>query len=129
MKIYKNSAGETLHIIANVFEIPNRLNLTDEDDALQVSIIKTAQDNFVAPHAHTDISRTTVMSMETWIVMRGQASITLYDDTDAVIESRNIQFGDVVVTFTGGHSLFTKTDTCIIVECKNGPYINTRRNL
>ena len=56
--------------------------------------------------------------------MEGKGIVVLFDDNDKFIDMHFLRFGDVLVTFKGAHSL--KTSDILMIECKNGPFVDTK---
>ena len=117
--------GELMHVVVNVHDVRGRVELTDISSPLQVSVIETHQRKAVAPHYHEDLTRETTSSPEVWIVMSGAADVTLFDRLGRELERLRIVAGDVLLTVAGGHKL--EAEELVLVECKNGPYLDVKK--
>lgn len=110
----------TLCTIANANEVLSRLDLSREEDPLQVSIVHL--DRPVSPHRHSNIAKECKQTQECWVVLSGCASVVVFDIDDSIITELSLKEFDVLTTFHGGHSL-VPNDSVRIVEVKNGPYL------
>ena len=123
-KIYsKIKPDMLLHLINRKEDITTqRQDLSPEEEGLQVSCFLMNKDGKIRPHKHIKQLRTTYLTQETWIVIKGSIKITLYDVDDEVIKYEILRPGDCLVTFGGGHSFIALEEDTVIYECKNGPY-------
>jgi hypothetical protein len=99
-----------------------RVNLTDENQILQASIINFGRNSKVAAHSHLNTERHTFGTQEAWVILKGKAEVLLYDLDKKLITSKLISKGHVIILFDGGHALKTKSRSFAMVEIKNGPY-------
>jgi len=61
------------------------------------------------------------IAQESWVIIRGQVEVTLYDLDDEVLSSYVLNPGDISITLYGGHSYRVLEDT-LAYEFKTGPY-------
>lgn len=99
-----------------------RVNLTDENQILQASIINFGRNTTVTAHSHLDTERNTFGTQEAWVVLKGKAEVLLYDLDKKLINSKLISKGHIIILLGGGHALKTKSRSFAMVEIKNGPY-------
>lgn len=117
--------GLPLHVIFDATEIENaRAELTSVQDALSVSVVNITETKIVGPHKHEGARRVTDGSVEVWIVLDGVGLAQFYDTDGTLLLSQSLHPKMIVVTLNGGHAL--KASNLLMVEIKNGPYINTK---
>ena len=120
----KTNPGTLLHMICRGDEVTsNRAdNSTPPEQFLQASAFTMPKDKTFRPHKHLTQVRTTDITQESWIVIRGAVEATLYDLDDTVLEQVVLQAGDCSMTFKGGHNYKSLQDNTLIYEYKTGPY-------
>jgi len=117
-----------LHITYNIYdsvlldELESRDDLTDESEYLQCAAIRIPYGKSFQAHRHIRCDRTTDMTQEAWVVLKGAVAVDYYDEEDNRIGSKIIEEGGVTVTFGGGHSYESLTDDTLVYEFKSGPY-------
>jgi cupin fold WbuC family metalloprotein len=132
MRTFKSKDGSRrTHVLYNVYddaENPKeRIDLTTEADPLQASVCRVPRGRYVAPHRHANHHREHHLSQEAWVVMEGSGVVDLYDIDGTLLETIELVHGDVLVTFLGGHAL--RSDNLVMLEFKNGPYLNVKTPL
>lgn len=111
-------------ICSNTFN--PRSNLTSEDKILQAAYINLGRAKKIHPHSHFQITRTTVGTLEAWIVLKGKAIASFYDTNNQFINSVEIKKRQIIILFEGGHALEAKSRKFSMIELKNGPYIGKK---
>ena len=106
--------------------IKKRTNLSPENELLQVSIIKLDNKFSLRKHIHTKISRKTIGTQETWIVINGKIKVSFYDTDKTKICSKTLKKGDISILYRGGHTFDALEKNTIIYEIKNGPYLKDK---
>tara|TARA_Y100001938_G_scaffold141567_1_gene211551 strand:+ start:833 stop:1246 length:414 start_codon:yes stop_codon:yes gene_type:complete len=76
----------------------------------------------VGAHKHIPIDRQTLLTQESWIVVRGLIKASIYDIDDSLLQDITISSGECVTLLRGGHSLESLEDNTLFYEIKNGPY-------
>jgi hypothetical protein len=76
----------------------------------------------VGSHKHIPITRETLLTQESWIVISGRIKALIYDIDNSFLEEITISSGDCVTLLRGGHSLEVLEDNTLFYEIKNGPY-------
>ena len=71
------------------------------------------------------LERSLVGTSEVLIVRSGRCEMDVYDDDRALVTTRELVAGDVVVIFAGGHGFRMLEDTTFL-EVKQGPYTGLR---
>jgi hypothetical protein len=94
--------------------------MSPEDEFLQVSILNLMSRK-IDPHIHLTKDSMSIKVQECWILMRGNITVSLYDLDESFLIDFKLSYGDIFITFHGGHS-FTSSDDALLIEIKNGPY-------
>jgi hypothetical protein len=123
-KIYsKIKTNLLLHIINKKEDITNkRQDLSPEEEYLQVACFLVNKDKKLLSHKHLEQIRTTNITQESWLIMKGSIKITLYDINNKIIKEEILKQGDCLITFRGGHEYVVLEDDTTIYEYKTGPY-------
>jgi len=106
----------------------NRIDLSPDDEFMQVCGRIMSSGILVPPHRHTETIRNTNLTQEAWVLLRGKVKGKFYDLDDSLLCERIISSGDVVVLYRGGHSLEVLEDDTIFYEFKNGPYYGVQKD-
>ena len=99
-----------------------RINLSPENELLQVSIKNEADRNYYRPHYHLEQERITTETQESWIVIKGSIEAEIYDYDNELLSKEILGPSDCVITFRGGHSYRVLEEGTVVYEIKNGPY-------
>ena len=95
--------------------------ITEQDDALQVSISRYEEGEEVRKHAHHPSPRMVLETQEVLTVMEGWAVVSVFNDNGTRLQDVELVPGDSIVLLRGGHSLrYPRTTT--FVEVKTGPW-------
>jgi hypothetical protein len=95
--------------------------LTGDDAAFQAGFVVYPAGGSIKPHLHLPIVRTVVGTSEVLIVRQGRCIVDLYAADRALVASRELAVGDLVVCLSGGHGFRMLEDT-VLFEVKQGPY-------
>lgn len=130
MKIYSKVEKDLiLHIINKKNEIThNRVDLCNNQEYLQVACFKMDNNKTFRPHKHIKCERTTDITQESWIVVKGKVKAILYDIDDTIIHEEILEQGDCSITFRGGHNYLCMEDDSIVYEYKTGPYLGQEKD-
>ena len=104
MYIYSKKNKKLIACIYKLKNIKKRTNLSPENELLQVSVIKLDKKFTLRKHIHTKISRKTIGTQETWIVINGEIKVTFYDTDKTKICSKKLKKGDISILYRGGHA-------------------------
>ena len=99
-----------------------RTDLSPDEEIMQGSARILEKGLIVEAHKHNPISRNTTGTQEAWIIISGKIKATLYDINDEKINDIELNGGDAIIFYRGGHSLTVLEDNTIFYEFKNGPY-------
>ena len=100
----------------------DRIDLSPEEETLQVAVKSLKKGTSFKPHKHNKIRRVTDVTQESWVFLSGRVKAQFYDIDDKIILETEMSAGDCVVVFKAGHSFKVLEDNTIIYEFKNGPY-------
>ena len=99
-----------------------RTDISPDDEFLQVSGTVLSSNFKVKAHKHKYQKRTTNLTQEAWIVLKGKVKARFFDLDDKQIFETILKNGDCISIFRGGHSLEVLEDKTVFYEFKNGPY-------
>jgi len=123
--LYSNVKKDLLlHTINRYDEIVDgRIDLSPEEQYIQVSSLKMTEGKTFNPHKHIKQIRTSDICQESWVVIEGSVKATLYDIDDTIIEEVVLNKGDISITYNGGHNYTSLQDGTVVYEYKTGPYL------
>ena len=99
-----------------------RNNISPPNQFLQVSTQKLKRNDFINPHIHLKNQREIKSTQETWIILKGEVLVEIYDIDKKKIKKFILKGGDIYILFSGGHSFKVLSKETIFYEIKNGPY-------
>lgn len=113
-----------LHIVCNTADINDaRTDVVDDDEFLQLAILKLPQGKTFVPHKHIYKEVPSVaIAQESWVVLKGSVLAIFYDLNDEIIAKQVLQSGDVSITLNGGHNYEILEEDTLVLEYKTGPY-------
>ena len=112
-----------LHIINRQSEITKqRTDIVPNTEFLQLSCFELEKNKTFRPHKHIENIRTTTITQESWIIIKGKIKAILYDLDDTILEEVELMPGDCSVTLLGGHNYLSLEDGTLVYEYKTGPY-------
>ena len=95
--------------------------VTPEDWNQQVGFVVYGAGQTIARHVHRPIARAIVGTSEVLVVRSGRCEVDLYDEANALVATRELRSGDVLILVAGGHGFRMLEDT-VFLEVKQGPY-------
>jgi hypothetical protein len=132
MMIHVHSAadpGTLLLVINRGDEIGvNRADLSPDDQYLQCATKKLSKGTTFAPHRHNEIIRTTDITQEAWVFLKGRVAARFWDIDDQLIYETELGEGDAAIVFRGGHSFEVLEEGTILYEFKTGPYFGVEKD-
>ena len=99
-----------------------RNDISPDEEFIQASGRILNSDFKVKAHKHNVQMRSTSLTQEAWVVLKGKIKAKFYDLDDKLIFETILKDGDCISIFRGGHSLEVLEDKTIFYEFKNGPY-------
>lgn len=120
--------GKLLHAVCRGSSLnENRVNFTDHSEFLQIAGLRLSSGDTFRPHKHLPLDRTTSITQESWVVIRGVVIASLFDIDDSLLADVPLQAGDLSVTFYGGHT-YRCVEDALVYEFKTGPYLGVERD-
>lgn len=98
--------------------------ITPPDAKQQVGFIVYPADSTISRHIHRPLERHIRGMAETILVRCGHCQIDVYNNQHALVATRDLYVGDVVLMVGGGHGFRILEDT-VLLEIKQGPYLGT----
>jgi hypothetical protein len=95
--------------------------ITGSEAAFQAGFVVYPAGGAVAPHVHLPVVRTIVGTSELLLVRKGRCIVDIYSEDRALVASRELETGDLVLSVGGGHGFRMLEDT-VLFEVKQGPY-------
>lgn len=108
-------------IIRAEFEPTETQFMTPDDFNHQVGFIVYPRGGRVARHRHKRIERRIVGTSEVIVIRKGSCVVDLYNDDQALVATRELRQGDIIIMVSGGHGFRAIEDT-VFLEIKQGPY-------
>jgi mannose-6-phosphate isomerase-like protein (cupin superfamily) len=115
--------GEALlaYIVRNDATRPATEFFTRDDAAFQAGFVVYPAGGAVPPHVHLPVTRSVEGTSEALLVRRGRCVVDIYGEDRALVASRELGTGDLVIAVRGGHGFRMLEDT-VLLEIKQGPY-------
>jgi mannose-6-phosphate isomerase-like protein (cupin superfamily) len=108
-------------IISSRFREPGIHFFTPNDLSQQLAFMRHPAGKVIDPHVHNPVSRNVHYTQEVLFIKKGKLRVDFYDNSQAYLESRILEEGDVILLATGGHG-FEVLEEVEMVEVKQGPY-------
>ena len=120
-----------LHIIFSPTKKNQRINISPEEEFMQLCYLNLNKKNKFLPHKHfwKPNKKKKIIVQESWLLVKGSAKVLLYDLDDKFLTSKTLKPGEISITFAGGHKLDILKNNTIIYEHKNGPYEGQQKDL
>jgi hypothetical protein len=116
------AAGRTLAVIIRAQLSPsNTTFLTPPEYKQQVGFVVYPAGGVVHRHTHIPLERHIVGTSEVIVVRSGRCELDVYDDDHALVATRALEKGDIMLMVGGGHGFRMLEDT-VLLEVKQGPY-------
>tara|TARA_Y100000996_G_scaffold407427_2_gene385007 strand:+ start:125 stop:547 length:423 start_codon:yes stop_codon:yes gene_type:complete len=119
--------GEKVALFIPKIKTEERIKFfTDPEDQLQIAAFKMFKGQKIQPHLHLDNERHLNKTVEIILVQKGILTVTFHEseENDTVIESVNLEEGDVILLKSGIHGFIVNED-CRFLEFKQGPFNET----
>ncbi len=107
-----------------------RIDLSAEDQTLQISALRILQPKKFQAHYHLEKSLGDFISkaQECWVVIEGKVAVFYYDLDNSLIAKTILDPGDISYTFHGGHGYEVLESGSLIYEFKSGPYLGVEKD-
>ena len=106
----------------------HRADLSPQDQYLQCATKKLTKGTTFAPHKHNELVRTTDITQEAWVFLKGRVAARFWDIDDQLIYETELGEGDAAIVFRGGHSFEVLEEDTILYEFKTGPYYGVEKD-
>lgn len=97
--------------------------LTDNKDSIQVGIWGYDNGLKLQPHIHNEVKREVSRTQEVIFVKSGRVAAYIFDEDENLVRRIELNPGDILVLFGGGHGYEILEDNTYVLEAKNGPYL------
>ncbi len=118
--------GKDNIIIAKIIfsgDRPENLHFYSEDkDLLQVASWRYSAQKHLKAHGHKICDRPVNRTSEFIYIEKGKLKVSLYDEDNTLLQEKQLQKGDMMIIFAGGHAYDILEDDTLVIEVKNGPY-------
>jgi hypothetical protein len=121
-EIVNSHDGKPLAYLIRSGHLPDKTTfLTPNEFKQQVGYIVYPAGGVIQRHVHKPIERHLVGTSEVLIVQKGRCEIDIYDNARALVATRELCEGDIMLMVGGGHGFRMLEDT-VFLEIKQGPY-------
>jgi len=104
-------------------EWPENLQFySEEKDFLQVGTWKYNAGKHLKAHGHKICERVSNRTSEFLFVKTGRIKASFYNEEDKFITEKELNPGDILIVYSGGHAYDVLEDDTQVLEIKNGPY-------
>lgn len=116
-------AGKPLAYIIKSEAMPAKtIFLTPPEFKQQVGFVVYSTGEEIARHKHLSLKRNLIGTSEVLIVKKGRCLADIYNENDELVDTRELQNGDVLLMVNGGHG-FRMLENTVFLEIKQGPYL------
>ncbi|MDA8085692.1 MAG: hypothetical protein M0Z75_03245 [Nitrospiraceae bacterium] len=124
MRTITDGGGGRLAVLVRGSEIKKGLGFyTEEADFLQVGVwAGYERGKVLRAHNHNQAERTAGRTQEALFVMRGSLRASIYSEDDRFVAALDVNAGDILVLFAGGHGYEITGEDTFVLEVKNGPF-------
>lgn len=120
-KIYDADDRPLAYLIRGDLEPGETVFVTPPEFKQQVGFVVYPEGGEVARHQHRPLERQLVGTSEVLVVRAGRCEIDVYDNDNALVATRELRAGDIMLMVDGGHGFRMLEDT-VFLEIKQGPY-------
>lgn len=111
-------------IIQASYEPETTQFITPHSFKQQVGFVRYPAGGTIRRHSHRALDRHLIGTSEVLVLKRGRCEIDVYDDERALVATRELNAGDVMLMVGGGHG-FRMLEETLFLEIKQGPYTGT----
>jgi len=116
------SRGSVLCLLVKSGFVADRTTfLTPPDYKQQVGFVVYPAGGEIPRHLHLPLERRLVGTSEVLLVKSGRCLLDIFDDERALVATRELGPGDLMLMVGGGHGFRMLEDT-VLLEIKQGPY-------
>ena len=106
----------------------SRTDLAPEKEYLQASTKLLQKGTTFRPHRHKELERTTTITQEAWVFLKGKVLAKFWDIDDVFYYETELTEGDCAIVFYAGHSFEVLEDNTVLYEFKTGPYYGVEKD-
>jgi hypothetical protein len=88
----------------------------------QLAVMRHPAGHVIPAHIHNNVARAVQYTQEALFVRHGRLRVNFYRPDGAILGSRDLGAGEVVLLIAGGHG-FEVLEEVDMVEIKQGPYV------
>ena len=115
--------GQPLTYIIRTSTAPKKTTfLTPPEFKQQVGFVVYPAGGEVKRHLHLPLERHLIGTSEVLVVRQGHCLMDIYNDDRALVATRELRTGDLMLMVGGGHGFRMLEDT-IFLEVKQGPFL------
>ena len=113
-------------IIRSSFKPKKHQFLTQDDNPLQLGVLKFSQNDQVKPHLHRHITKTAHLNQEFLYLTSGKLQVSFFNSKKKLLSTTTLNPGDCLLQISGGHG-FKALKPCQLITIKQGPYHSTTK--
>jgi len=108
-------------IIPRDFDKPGVSFFTPDNYSQQLAYMRHPQGTAIRAHAHNEMKREVLRTLEVLFIKRGLLRVDFYTTTGSYVESYLLGSGDTILLVAGGHG-FQALEEVEMFEVKQGPF-------
>jgi mannose-6-phosphate isomerase-like protein (cupin superfamily) len=108
-------------ILSGDYSEPGVNFFTPDNLSQHLAFIKHPPGKLIEPHVHNPVPREVLYTQEVLIIRKGRLRVDFFNDDRALVASRELGAGDVILLAEGGHG-FEVLEELEMIEVKQGPY-------
>jgi len=100
----------------------------DPEEMIQFSVLRYKRGHVLQSHIHKIRLRTIWRTQESWVVLRGSAKVSIFDESKRLIHEQTLTAGQFYISYRGGHGYEILEDDTIVIENKLGDFIGVEED-
>ena len=96
--------------------------ISHDEDSIQVGLWYYESGKKLGPHKHIRNERQINITQEMIFVKKGRVRSSIYSENNDLVETVDLNAGDLMILFSGGHGYRILENDTQVLEVKNGPY-------
>jgi hypothetical protein len=121
VEIIEDGDQQLAYIISAALVPSTTTFVTPPEFKQQVGFVVYPAGGSIDRHVHLALERHLTGTSEVLVVKKGRCLIDVYNDQRALVATRELKVGDVMLMVGGGHGFRMLEDT-VFLEIKQGPY-------
>lgn len=123
VEVISGKGGPLAYLVRAAWNPRETQFVTPKELGQQLGMVVYPRGGKVQPHLHLPVVRQVHGTTEVIIVRSGRCELDLYDTDRALVVTKTLSVGDIVLLVGGGHGFRMLEDT-VLCEVKQGPYID-----